>query len=61
MLFFAIGLLLGTPAIVFGAVGRGKAKRGAPNMKLAMWGLGLGTLGAMLCVGFFTAVVCDCL
>jgi hypothetical protein len=37
-----LGLILGTLAIVFGALGRSKAKQGAPNKSMATAGLVLG-------------------
>ena len=52
-----IGFVLGLLAIVFGVIGRGRARRGeADNRGVATAGLVLGAIGLVLSIGFGVAV-----
>jgi hypothetical protein len=59
VLFFSVwgGIILGVLAVVFGAVGRSKAKQGAPNGGLAIAGLVLGILALVSSFLFLALVV----
>lgn len=64
VLFWTIwgGIILGVLAVIFGAVGRGKAKLGAPNKGLATAGLVLGAaglIGAVLFIALIATVLED--
>jgi len=51
VVFFYVAFIVGILAIVFGAIGRGRAKRGeATNRKAATWGLSLGIVALVLSV-----------
>ncbi len=52
-----LGLILGALGIIFGALGRGKAKQGAPNQGLATAGLTLGIIAVVGSVLFFLLIV----
>ncbi len=57
-----LGLILGTLAIVFGALGRSKTKQGAPNKSMATAGLVLGIVtvaGSVLILVLFLAFADD--
>ena len=56
--FFWVGLIfgLGPLAIIFGVIGRRNAKRGAPYLGLATWGLGLGIVTSIAGIGLFVAL-----
>ncbi|MFI2202721.1 DUF4190 domain-containing protein [Streptomyces sp. NPDC020192] len=57
-LMWPVALVLGILAIIFGAVGRGKAKRGeATNPGMALAGLICGGAGIVLVLGFFAFVI----
>nr|WP_202515717.1 DUF4190 domain-containing protein [Streptomyces sp. SID161] len=57
-LAWPIALVLGILAVVFGSLGRGKAKRGeATNPGMALAGIICGATGLVLAVGFFVLVV----
>ncbi|KOV66164.1 integral membrane protein [Streptomyces sp. MMG1121] len=57
-LMWPIALVLGILAIIFGAIGRGKAKRGeATNPGMALAGLICGVAGIVLMVGFYGVVI----
>ena len=53
---FWFGLILGTLAIIFGAIGLSRAKNGAPNKGMATAGLVLGIVGVVLGVIFIVAI-----
>jgi hypothetical protein len=59
VLFWTVwgGVILGVLAIVFGAVGRGRANRGAPNKGMATAGLVLGIVGLVGSILFVILVV----
>jgi len=59
VLFFTVwlGVILGVLAVVFGAVGRSRASRGAPNKGLATAGLVLGVVSILASILFLVAVV----
>ncbi|MEU8692958.1 DUF4190 domain-containing protein [Streptomyces sp. NPDC048665] len=57
-LLWPIALVLGILAIIFGAIGRGKAKRGeATNPGMALAGLICGSVGIVLVLGFWAVVI----
>ncbi|WP_177235474.1 DUF4190 domain-containing protein [Streptomyces sp. MUSC 14] len=57
-LLWPIALVLGILGIIFGAIGRGKAKRGeATNPGMALAGLICGSVGIVLVVGFWAVVI----
>ncbi|MEU6511947.1 DUF4190 domain-containing protein [Streptomyces sp. NPDC046942] len=57
-LLWPIALVLGILAVIFGAVGRGKAKRGeATNPGMALAGLICGVAGIVLVLGFWAFVI----
>ncbi|MFF8729787.1 DUF4190 domain-containing protein [Streptomyces sp. NPDC015171] len=57
-LFWPLALVLGILAIIFGAIGRGKAKRGeATNPGVALAGLICGVAGIVMAVAFVAVIV----
>jgi Domain of unknown function (DUF4190) len=64
ILGFVFPLVCGIPAIVFGVLGRARAKEGAPNGGLALAGLILGIVSTVLvaviiALAFIGAAVCN--
>jgi hypothetical protein len=51
------GLLLGTLAIIFGAIGRSNAKHGAPNQGSATAGLVLGIVSVLASISFLVFII----
>ncbi len=62
--FFPVGILLGILAVIFGAVGMGRAKKGrATNRGVAIAGLITGLVGAAIGIVFlvvFVNIFTDC-
>lgn len=58
MVLFFIAFILGVLAVIFGLVGRGRAKRGeASNKTMATWGFALGVVSLVLAVVGLAVVV----
>ncbi|MCS0604205.1 DUF4190 domain-containing protein [Streptomyces sp. LP11] len=57
-LLYPVALVLGILAVVFGVIGRAKARRGeATNPGVALAGLICGAVGIVLVVGLFAAFI----
>ena len=53
---FWLGIILGVLAVIFGAIGRSKAKAGAPNKGQATGGLIMGIISISIGVLFFALI-----